>query len=75
MTRDDLDASVLATTAVYTRHLEQAIRRYPSQWNWLGLPRRGDKMSRAEMARSEKETRKARAAQSDTEIRKTGTSA
>ncbi|MGH7816607.1 MAG: lysophospholipid acyltransferase family protein, partial [Candidatus Binatia bacterium] len=75
VTRDDLEASVLATTTVYTRHLEQAIRRYPSQWNWLGLPRQGDKMSRAEMARSEKEARKARAAQSETEIRKTGTSA
>ena len=75
VTRDDLDASVLATTAVYTRHLERAIRRYPSQWNWLGLPRQGDKISRAEMARSDKEARKARAAQSDTEIRKTGTSA
>jgi KDO2-lipid IV(A) lauroyltransferase len=71
--RDDLDASVLATTAVYTRHIEQAIRRYPSQWNWLGLPRRIDKMPRAEMVHSEKEAQTASAGPSDAAIRKTGT--
>lgn len=72
---DDLDAGVAATTAVYTRCLEQAIRRYPAQWNWLGLPQRGGQLSRAEMARVEKVARKAGAASSLTEIRKTGTSA
>ncbi len=72
---DDLDAGVAATTAVYTRCIEQAIRRYPAQWNWLGLPKRGGKLSRAEMARVEKEARRANAAQSESEIRKTGTSA
>jgi KDO2-lipid IV(A) lauroyltransferase len=35
----DLAESVAATTALFTRHLEGAIRRYPEQWNWLGLPR------------------------------------
>ena len=34
-----LEESVVATTALFTRHLEGAIRRYPDQWNWLGFPR------------------------------------
>jgi hypothetical protein len=72
---DDLDASVAATTAVYTRCIEQAIRRNPVQWNWLGLPRRGGQLSRAETARLEQEALKASAAPSRTEVRKTGTSA
>ena len=46
----ELEDSVVATTAAYTRHLEAAIRRYPDQWNWLGFPRDG-RISRAEMAR------------------------
>jgi KDO2-lipid IV(A) lauroyltransferase len=57
--RGDIEESVLATTALYTRHIEAAIRKYPDQWNWLGLPRRDGKMSRAEMARIAKETRAA----------------
>ena len=36
---EDLEKSVAATTALFTRHLESAIRRYPEQWNWLGFPR------------------------------------
>jgi Kdo2-lipid IVA lauroyltransferase/acyltransferase len=36
---DDLEQSVLATTALFTRHLERAIRQHPDQWNWLGFPR------------------------------------
>lgn len=72
--REDLEASVMATTALYTRHLEMAIRRYPDQWNWLGLPRRDGKMSRAEMARIWRESKKANASQSISEPRKTGTS-
>jgi KDO2-lipid IV(A) lauroyltransferase len=70
---DDLDASVGATTAVYTRCIEQAIRRYPAQWNWLGLPRRSGQLSRAETARLEQEARKVSAAPSESEISKTGT--
>ena len=74
VTRDDIDASVLATTALYTRYLEQAIRRYPSQWNWLGLPRRIDKIPHAETARGEHEPQAASAAASDAATIKTGTS-
>jgi KDO2-lipid IV(A) lauroyltransferase len=36
-----LEESVSATTALYTRHLEGAIRQHPEQWNWLGFPRNG----------------------------------
>jgi KDO2-lipid IV(A) lauroyltransferase len=36
---ETLDESVAATTALFTRQLENAIRRYPEQWNWLGFPR------------------------------------
>lgn len=73
--REDLEASVVATTAVYTSHLEAAIRRYPDQWNWLGLPNRNGKMSRAEMSRIIREARKAAAAQSADTPRKTATGA
>jgi Kdo2-lipid IVA lauroyltransferase/acyltransferase len=47
---EDLEKSVEATTALYTRHLEEAIRRYPDQWNWLGFPREG-RISREEYER------------------------
>jgi lauroyl/myristoyl acyltransferase len=57
--RGDIEESVVATTALYTRYIEAAIRKYPDQWNWLGLPRRDGKMSRAEMARLAKQTRRA----------------
>lgn len=70
VTRDDLDASVLATTALFTSHIEQAIRRYPSQWNWLGLPRRIDNVSREQTVGGEQEPE----IESDAAIRKTGTS-
>jgi KDO2-lipid IV(A) lauroyltransferase len=67
--RDDLDSSVLATTALYTRYLEQAIRRYPAQWNWLGLPRRGVNQARSETVGDGLETQTV----NDAVIRKTGT--
>ena len=54
---DDLEASVVATTALYTRRIEAAVRKNPGQWNWLGLPRRDGKMSRTEMARAGKRSR------------------
>jgi len=43
----DLEKSVAATTSLFTRHLESAIRRYPEQWNWLGFPR-NDRIPRSE---------------------------
>jgi len=70
---EDLEASVVATTAVYTRHLEAAIRRYPDQWNWLGLPNRNGKQSRAEMAQRRKEWKARVATDKANETRKTGT--
>lgn len=70
---EELEASVVATTAAYTRCLEATIRRYPDQWNWLGLPSRNGKMSRAEMARQVKEARKAAVARHAEAPRKTGT--
>lgn len=73
--REDLEASVVATTAVYTSHLEAAIRRYPDQWNWLGLPNRNGKMSRTEMSRIIREARKAAAARSADTSGKTATGA
>jgi hypothetical protein len=68
---DDLEQSVIATTAVYTRYLEAAIRKYPDQWNWLGLPRRDRKMSRAEMARIWREKKMTRAAEIPVEEKRT----
>lgn len=55
--RADLEESVVATTAVYTRHLETAIRRHPDQWNWLGLPRGDAGRSRANVAMRRKKRR------------------
>jgi hypothetical protein len=37
--KEDLEESVAATTALFTRHLETMVRRYPDQWNWIGFPR------------------------------------
>lgn len=71
--REELEDSVVATTAAYTHHLEAAIRRYPDQWNWLGLPNRNGTMSRAEMARIWRESKKARAAKDHAAAAKTGT--
>ncbi|HUK40147.1 MAG TPA: lysophospholipid acyltransferase family protein [Candidatus Acidoferrales bacterium] len=47
---DDLEQSVAATTALYTRHIEEVIYRYPDQWNWLGFPRNG-RIPRSEIGR------------------------
>jgi len=71
--REDLESSVVATTAIYTSHLEAAIRRYPDQWNWLGLPNRNGKQSRAAMAQRQREWKKKAAAGVATETQKPGT--
>ncbi|HEX6439210.1 MAG TPA: lysophospholipid acyltransferase family protein [Candidatus Binatia bacterium] len=49
--RESLEETITATTALYTRHLEDAIYRYPDQWSWLGFPRKG-RIVRAEMFNS-----------------------
>ena len=70
----DLDESIVATTAVYSRHLEAAIRRYPDQWNWLGLPNRNGKLSRAQMTPIRRELRKAHAVRDRSDQSGAGTS-
>ncbi len=50
--RDSLEETITATTALYTRHLEDVIRRYPDQWNWLGFPRKG-RVARSKMLNSQ----------------------
>lgn len=51
----DLEQSIEATTGFYTRHLEDAIRRYPEQWNWLGFPR-SSRRRRSETRRLQPQT-------------------
>jgi hypothetical protein len=53
----DIEQSVAATTALFTRRLEAAIRRYPDQWNWLGLPRQGHRPAPAALAGSRRRRR------------------
>lgn len=38
---EQLEESVVATTKLFTRYLEEAIRSYPDQWNWLGFRSNG----------------------------------
>jgi KDO2-lipid IV(A) lauroyltransferase len=55
--RDSLEETIAATTALYTRHLEDAIRGYPDQWNWIGFPRKrrvvSSKMLNSQPSRSQ----------------------
>lgn len=37
----DLQGDVSANAALFARHLEAMVRRYPDQWNWLGFHRDG----------------------------------
>lgn len=53
--REELEESVQATTALFTRYLETAVRRFPDQWNWLGLPRRDGAPSRQQLVRRQRE--------------------
>ena len=40
---DGLAQAVDANTALFTRHLEAMVRRYPDQWNWLGFRSDGER--------------------------------
>lgn len=55
---EDIEESVAATTAIFTRQLEKAIRAYPDQWNWLGFPRDG-RVLRAQYAQGSPVTARA----------------
>jgi KDO2-lipid IV(A) lauroyltransferase len=57
--RPDVEESVAATTALFTAHIEAAIRKHPEEWNWLGLPHNDGKPSRAEIKRQRRELRRA----------------
>jgi lauroyl/myristoyl acyltransferase len=35
----DPQGDVTANVALFTRHLEDMVRRYPGQWSWLGFQR------------------------------------
>ena len=71
---DDVEKSVFATTALYTRCIEAAIRECPDQWNWLGLPRRDGKVSRAERARIRREKKRAQVSENSSAEKRTGIS-
>jgi KDO2-lipid IV(A) lauroyltransferase len=57
---DDVEASVAATTKLFTQRVEETVFRYPDQWNWLGLPR-PERISRAEYLRRRRARRAAAA--------------
>jgi KDO2-lipid IV(A) lauroyltransferase len=57
---DDVDTSIAETTRLFSRHIEEAIRRFPDQWNWFGLPR-PERVSRAGYLRRYRKAKKAAA--------------
>lgn len=59
--RGDREQNVAANTALFTQHLEAAVRRYPDQWNWLGFYRDGrePRMARQRALRRQLKTRRA----------------
>ena len=59
--RGEREQNVAATTALFTQHLEAAVRRHPDQWNWLGFYRDGrtPRMSRRRTLRRQLKTRRA----------------
>jgi KDO2-lipid IV(A) lauroyltransferase len=58
---NDVETNVAETTKLFTHCIEEAIFRYPDQWNWLGFPR-PDRISRAEYYRRWRVKRAAAAA-------------
>lgn len=61
--RGNREQNVAANTALFTQHLEAAVRRHPDQWNWLGFYRDGrtTRMTRRRALRREHRARKAAA--------------
>ncbi|HEX9662947.1 MAG TPA: lysophospholipid acyltransferase family protein [Candidatus Binatia bacterium] len=57
----DVETSIAETTRLFTHHIEEAVRRFPDQWNWFGFPR-SNRVSRAEYLRRHREAKKAAAA-------------
>jgi KDO2-lipid IV(A) lauroyltransferase len=57
---DDVDTSIAETTRLFSRHIEEAIRRFPDQWNWFGLPR-PERVSRTGYLRRYRRAKKAAA--------------
>ena len=57
---DDVDTSIAETTRLFSRHIEEAIRRFPDQWNWFGFPR-PKRVSRAGYLRRDRKAKKAAA--------------
>ena len=68
--QDEVEESVAETTKLFTHCIEEVIRRFPDQWNWLGFPR-PDRISRAEYFRRWRAKRAATAA-AKTATAKTG---
>jgi hypothetical protein len=64
---DDLEASVVGTTALYTRRIEAAIREYPDQWNWIGLQRRDGESADIALTQESTESRPSEALAVETE--------
>lgn len=71
---EDIEKSVAATTARYTEYLEAEIRRHPEQWNWLGLPRHSEKISRASVPRIAPQVQSTAADKVELQERQAGTS-
>jgi Kdo2-lipid IVA lauroyltransferase/acyltransferase len=63
----DVEASVAETTKLFTRYMEDVIRRFPDQWNWLGFPRPG-RVFREEYLRRHRSSKKTAAQQPEHDI-------
>jgi len=57
----DVETSIAETTRLFTHHIEDAVRRFPDQWNWFGFPR-PKRVSRTGYLRRYRRAKKAAAA-------------
>jgi KDO2-lipid IV(A) lauroyltransferase len=67
----DIEESVAEATRIFSNCIEEAIFKYPDQWNWLGFPR-PDRISRAEFYRRWRARRTAAAGRSQAAQSETG---